>query len=431
MNNGKAMNKRPYAQQRKARQENAGRVLEDLWHNAPLSMAMLAERNGVTKATVSAICRDLTAHGLIRQVGQDHSGVGRPGTLLEPDPRARCAIGVEISTNYAAAVLTDFWGQVLWQRALATPADGDRDAVLVQAEELIAEAIDQACEQAPLGPLLGVGVAVPGAVDPGEESLVTAPALGWHAVAVKRRLQARFDLPVVVDNKARAAAIAEALHGSAQGEDSFVYVSLGTGVGSSVQAAVVTKGAPYNGAHGLAVDAGHMILDPEGPLCSCGQRGCWQAMTDVGREVELIVPRLAAGEASVLQGRAPMDGAALDHRAIHQAAFEGDRLALDVVREVNANHALGITNLVRLFDPEMVVIDWASRALPDAFLARMQALAKMPELDVPAAVLEHLRRRRVAPPRIVYATHLQDACTLGAAALIVDAFLRKPPTEGI
>ena len=84
-------------------------------------------------------------------------------------------------------------------------------------------------------------------------------------------------------------------------QTSFVYVSIGTDVRSSVEAAVVTDGLPYRGARGLAVDAGHMILDPQGPLCSCGQRGCWQAMVDVDREVELARARLAAGETSVLQ----------------------------------------------------------------------------------------------------------------------------------
>ena len=171
-------------------------------------------------------------------------------------------------------------------------------------------------------------------VDPGQDGLVSAPALGWKEVPLEQIWQQRFSLPVIVENKARAAAMAEALSGSAQGATSFVYVSIGTDVRSSVEAAVVTDGFPYRGARGLAVDAGHMILDPQGTLCSCGQRGCWQALADVDREVGLIRPRLAAGEASVLQRYAGKDGAALEHRAIHQAAVEGDALALDVVRTV-------------------------------------------------------------------------------------------------
>jgi glucokinase len=199
-------------------------------------------------------------------------------------------------------------------------------------------------------------------------------------------------------------------------------------VRSSVQAALVTDGFPYRGARGMAVDAGHMILDAGGPLCSCGQRGCWEALVDVDREVGLVRARLASGEASSLQRFAGNGDGELDHRAIHQAAVERDPLALDVVGAVTFNHALGITNLVRLFDPELVVIGHASLALPPPYKTRIEILTGMPELDVPGAVREQLARRGVRPPAIVRSTLGPEACILGAAALLVDEFLRTPPT---
>lgn len=417
------MPKIPYSQQREARQQNISLVLCDLWRHGPLSKAMLAQRNGLTKATVSAICSDLTALGLIQEAGQQRVGLGRPGHLLELNPLARGAIGVEISTNYSAAMLTDLCGATLWQRSSLTTVGSSQAAILARAEALVAAARDQANERGM--PLLGIGVGVPGLVDPGPESLVTAPALGWKEVALKQIWEQHFDLPVIVENKARAAAMAEAHSGHAQRATTFIYVSLGTDVSSSVEAVAITDGTPFRGARGLAVDAGHMILDPDGPLCSCGQRGCWQAMVDVSREVELARSRLAAGEASVLQRYAADGAASLEHRAIHQAALEGDGLALEVVRAVHMNHALGITNLVRLFDPELVVIGWASAALSDAFLSRMRALSAM--LDVPAAVRQLLARRGVPAPDIVDAAHGSDACMIGAAALLVDMLLRTPP----
>src|SRR5512136_2454896 len=142
------MPKAPYSQQKEARQQNASVLLRDLWHHSPLSKAMLAQRNGLTKATVSAICRDLAALGLIRGSGQDRTGPGRPGNLLELNPSARCAIGVEISTNYSAAVLTDLCGEALWERSTLTAVGSDREVVLAQAEALIVGAIDQAREHA-------------------------------------------------------------------------------------------------------------------------------------------------------------------------------------------------------------------------------------------------------------------------------------------
>jgi len=415
------MPKVPYSQQKEARQQNTSVLLRDLWRHAPLSQAMLAQRNGLTKATVSSICNDLAAMGLIRKAGQDRTGLGRPGNLIELDPSARCAIGVEISTNYSAAVLTDLCGQALWQSSALTAVGSNQETVLTQAEALIAETFEQA--RTHNVPVLGIGVGAPGVVN----GFVNAPALGWKEVPLREIWEQRFSLPVIVENKARAAAMAEALRGCAQGVASFIYVSIGTDVRSSIEAAVMTDGHPYRGARGMAVDAGHMTLDPEGPLCSCGQRGCWQAMVDVDREVGLARQRLAAGEASVLQAYAANGYARLEHRAIHQAAVEHDALAMEVSREVIMNHVLGITNLVRLFDPELVVIGLASLALPPPYKARMQTMIEMPEFDIPAAVRRELARRGAHPPAIVHATLGPEAFVLGAAALLVDEFLRTPP----
>lgn len=419
------MPKMPYAHQKDTRQQNASALLRDLWHNAPLSQAMLAQRNGLTKATVSAICGNLVSLGLIHDSGQDRTGLGRPGNLLELNPSARCSIGVEISTNYSAVVLINFCNQALWQHAALIAVGSSQAAVLAHTETLIAEAIDQA--RARDIPLLGIGVGVPGIVDPGPASLVSSPALGWKEVPLKQIWEECYSLPVIVENRARAAAMAEALSGSAQGAASFVYVSIGTDVRSSIEAAAVMDGTPQRGAHGLAVDAGHMILDPDGPLCSCGQRGCWQAMVDVDREAGLLQSRLLAGEASVLQGQTAAQDGTLEHRAIHQAAVERDAVALEVVRSISFNHVLGITNLVRLFDPAVVVLSYADLALSDAHKARIRMLDAMPELDTPGNVRKQLALRGVAPPAIVHAAYGAEACMLGAAALVLEEFLRTPP----
>jgi N-acetylglucosamine repressor len=423
------MAKAPYAQQRDARQQNASALLRDLWRNAPLSRVMLAQHNGLTKATVSAICNDLAALDLIRDVGQDKTGIGRPSNLLEINPAAYATIGVEISTNYVAALLTDLRGQPLWKHAVPTAPGSTQAAILGLGEALIVDAVAQVKNREL--PLLGIGVGLPGSVDAGQATIINSPALGWRNVPLRELWETRFALPVVVENKARAAAMAEGLHGAAQGVSNFVYVVLGTDVRSSVDAALVINGALYRGAHGLGVDAGHLILDPQGEPCSCGERGCWQAMADVGREVELVRPRLQAGEPSVLQNYAANDYAALEHRMIHQAALQRDALALDAAREVLMNHALGIANLVCLFDPELVVIGFANVALHTAYQDRMQALNAMPEIDIPEGVRKHLSTRGVTPPAIRYAAYGPDACTLGAATLLVDEFLRNPPTYGL
>ena len=311
--------KTPYTQQRYARQQNTSLLLFDLWLNAPLSRAMLAQRNGLTKATVSAICDELAALNLICDAGQDRPGIGRPGSLLALNALGRGTIGLEISTNYVAVLLANLHGETLWRETIPISAGAEEEAVLAQADTLLAAAIEQANQRSL--PPLGIGVAAPGTVDPDRGMIIRASTLGWQDIALKARWEARFSLPVTVENKARSAAMTEAWRGAARGVKNFVYISMGTDVGSSIDAAVMIDGALYRGAHGLAVDAGHMILDPNGEICTCGQRGCWRAQADVAREGALVRARLASGEPSVLRGCS--DEELEDHRTIHQAALDG------------------------------------------------------------------------------------------------------------
>lgn len=386
---------------------------------------MLAQRNGLTKATVSAICDELISLNLICDAGQDRASPGRPGNLLALNALGRGSIGLEISTNCVAALLTDLCGHPLWQQAIAVTAGSSKESVLETAEALLGDAAEQG-RQREL-PLLGIGVAVPGMVDHALGMVVSAPALGWKEVLLKPGWEARFGLPVMVENKARAAAMAEALHGAARGVKDFLYVSIGTDVGSTVDAAVVIGGVPYRGAHGLAMNAGHMILDPDGEVCPCGQRGCWQAQADVSRETALVSARLVSGEPSVLKQRTPER--LQNHRIIHQAALERDGLALDVFRRVvTLTHAAGIVNLIALFDPELVLIGFANVGLPSEYQQRMDALGGAADASIAEAVRSQMHARGLTPPAIRRAALDPDTIMLGAATLLVDTFLRTPPS---
>ncbi len=416
--------KTPYAQQRNSRQHNTSALLMDLWLNAPLSRAMLAQRNGLTKATVSAICDELAALNVICDAGQDRTSIGRPGSLLELNALGRGTVGLEISTNYIAVILADLRGETLWRQIIPSTANAKQETVLSKAEALLASAIENAQQRAL--PLLGIGVAAPGIVDSQRGVIVRAASLGWKETELKERWEARFLLPVMVENKARSAAMTEALRGSARGVRNFVYVSIGTDIGSSLDAAVMIDGVLFRGAHGLAVNAGHMILDPDGELCACGQRGCWRAQADVARETALVKARLAQGVQSVLRNASEEE--LQNHRVIHQAALDGDPLAGEVFKNtITYSHAPGILNLIHLFNPELVLLGYASAVLPDEFLRRMEALMENPDFSIAEAVRKELRARGLTPPDIRLASYEPYTSLLGAAMLLVDAFLREPP----
>ena len=157
-------------------------------------------------------------------------------------------------------------------------------------------------------------------------------------------------MPVVVDNDANVAVVGELAHGAARGCDDVVLVTLGTGVGGGI----VVNGTVLRGAHGFGAEIGHFQVDPDGPMCACGERGHWEAVASGTALGALGRARAQAGEAPALLARAMGAVDAIDGTMVGDAAQDGDAGALAVVREYAGHVAVGLVGLVNVFDPELV-----------------------------------------------------------------------------
>lgn len=183
------------------------------------------------------------------------------------------------------------------------------------------------------------------------------------------RLRERLGLPVVVDNDATCAAWAEHERGAARGANHSITVTLGTGIGGGI----TVKGEVLRGAHGFAGEPGHMVVDPSGPRCPCGRRGCWEVFasgTGLGR-----LGRLAAeaGGAPTLVERAGGQVVAIRGEHVTAAAADGDAAALAVLEDFGGWVALGVANLVNLLDCEIVVLGGGLVEAGELLLAPVRA----------------------------------------------------------
>jgi len=289
----KAVSRQSTSYQSAFRSQNASAILTDLRQHAPLSRAQLARRIGLTKGTVSTIVEALLAADWVREAEPQAGTVGRPATMLEINPDGGCAVGVEVSTSFVSVMLANLVGEPQWQETARLEAGCAQTVFLDRAEALIDAAIAQAGELELQ--VLGIGAGLPGLVDPARGTLVSSADLGWRDVPCGQMWEARFTLPVNVDNEANAAALAESLFGRAQGVDDFVFLSIGAGLHARIGAGLMLGGALYRGASGFAGEVGHMSIDPNGPPCTCGRRGCWKALTDLDAMVERIRDRLRKG----------------------------------------------------------------------------------------------------------------------------------------
>ncbi|HXV94556.1 MAG TPA: ROK family transcriptional regulator [Pseudonocardia sp.] len=367
------------------RRHNAAIVLREVAAAEPVSRARLAERTGLTRGTVSSLVDRLLAAGLLTELAPTPSGPGRPANPLQLNRSGPAGLGVEIGVDHLGACVVDLAGAVRARRTApsthraAAPAAG-----LATAAALAAEVVAEAGL-----PVAGADVALPGVV--GRDGVLQrAPNLPrWQEVAVATELAPLLapvigEVPVRAGNEADLAALAELWGG---GPADVVRVSGGIGVG----AGILLGGTPFHGTGGRAGELGHVVVDPDGPACSCGGRGCLER---------------AAGLEALLRAAGADDLDAI------VAGRDEPRPAAAVAA---AGRALGIAlaGAVNLLDVPVVVLGGCYPRVGPRLLDAVRA---------------ELADRVVwrALPEVRFSVLGADAALRGAATAVVQALLAEP-----
>ncbi|MDQ4095976.1 MAG: ROK family protein [Actinomycetota bacterium] len=311
---------------------------------------------------------------------------------MHPNPDARFVIGVDIGGTLTRGAIVDRSGATTLRLERPTdPTAGTKSIVLV-VDELLAQSDQE---------IAGVGVGAAGFIDASTGSVTFSPNLTYDDPAVAEAVQARSSLPTIVDNDANVAALGERTFGSARGADYVAYLTIGTGIGSGF----IDKGRLVRGFTGAGAELGHMIIDPSGPECPCGLRGCFEQLASgsaigrMGREAVVEDPDSSilafAGSAEAITGK-----------HVSQAAREYDETARRVLRRAGRSLGIGLSNVVNLFDPEVIVLGGSAVLAGEPFLG--------PARDQLHEMTSAQRRR---PMRVDVTSLGGDAGLLGAAAL--------------
>lgn len=388
---------------------NRSLILDHLRLLSPLSRADLAGLTGLNKTTVSSLVDELMAGEFVREIGRDSSAGGRPGVLLELNPGAGCIIGAEIGVGQISVVLTDFRATILWRREVRFDKTEDLHQVLARLTTLLRQARQQSRHTGRR--LFGAGLTIPGLVDVASGTLIFEPNMGWRDVPLVHDLATELDFPIFVDNDANAAALAERYLGAAQDVNDFVYVVANIGLGT----VLVIGGHIVQGASGFAGEAGHMTIDPDGPLCRCGNHGCWERLASQRALIERVHTAIQAGEHSAVEAISMSNPDDLTTQTILEAARGGDAVCLRALNDTGRYLGIGIANLINTFNPSLVAFGGAL-SLADEFL--------MPVIQqvVHDRAMEQLRQ--VA--RVVVSAFKADACVMGGVALVLHDILSRP-----
>lgn len=370
---------------------NARILLRRIWDQPGISRADLARATGLSASTVSSIVADLAGRGLVTSKRAPASSAGgRPPVQLHFAHDAFAIVGVEIGATHVTVALTDMRGNVLAETTVRHPTQTDPAGTLDQVVASIDACRDEAGHQRPV---LGLGVAVPSPVSasaPGQLSELILPA--WTDIDLIEVLELRTGLPTFIENDANAGALAELWFGG--GGADFTYIKVGTGIG----AGHVVNGSLYRGSGGLAGELGHLSVDPAGPKCVCGNRGCLNTV---------------AGSREVLSRAAGRThGSTPDSIAELIGAAEDEAWARELIGDVGAQLGIGIAGLLNILNPSRIVLGGALVAAGDHLLAPLRESARSRSLLIAAADAE------------VTGTSLgRAAIAIGAAALALDAAL--------
>src|SRR5919112_1056263 len=362
-------------------------VLNYIRERAPISRAEIAQETALQRSTVSLIVDELRAGGLIEEVSGESTG-GRPPILLSLRSGDAVAIGVDLGTIRTVVATSDLAGRVLEREEFQTDLD---------AAKTISNVIDCArkLNAKSGGTVEGIGISLPGLVDPESGRATFIPHFRWRDFDIAREVRAATDLAVSADNDANAAALAELWFGRPEIRE-FIMVLVEEGVGTGI----VFDGQVYRGKSGAAGEFGHMTIGEGAPVtCAAGRRRCWEAFAS---------QRAALARYQAL--KPPPEGeAGVDFESLIDLALGGEPEALASLKETGRYLGLGIANLTQGLSPEAVIVGGPIvRAWP------------LISCGVRAAVEESICRG-LPPAQIIASTLGEEPTLMGALSLVLTA----------
>lgn len=325
-------------------------VLDVIRVQGQITRSELSATVGLGTAMTARVVQRLQAFGLVREAGRSLSpGPGRPTVLLELHPDAARVVAVDIGTETVNLMLVDVHGtNYSYLEVSSSVFDGlTQDQIVACLAALIGDFARDA--GTPLTAIGATGVALTGIIDTARGiSVIRSNTPGWERFDLRDRLGHTLKMPVILDETSRAKAVAEMRLGNGRGASNFLFVDVGTAIG----AGIVINGKPYLGEGGLAGELGHITVDPNGPLCRCGNRGCIQASSSARALVERARELLRGGVYSSLATVAET----LNLHDIASAANAGDKLALGLLTEAGERLGEAISMALNLLGMEMVIL---------------------------------------------------------------------------
>ena len=319
----------------------------------------LAQRMNLTRAAMTAIVNDLLEADIICEASNRPSSAGRPAITLEINPKRGCVAGVDMGATHLTIMISNCAAHVVTEKEIPLRIADGPQICLDQADALLHETLHEAGIK--LEELLAIGLGVPGPIMAEAGTVVAPPIMpGWDRFPIRDTLEKRWGHPLSLNNDAELGAVGEWAYGAARSVANLAYIKVGTGVG----AGLLLDGRIYRGASGSAGEIGHLTVETNGELCTCGNIGCLETISSG----QAIARRAQQALSQPLQTQMAQQAEPITARDVANYARRGDLTAQQILADAGSQLGIAIAGLINLINPDMVVVGGGVAQIGDLFL---------------------------------------------------------------
>ena len=389
----------------KKKSQRDKRLIETLvYQQGSISRVGLHALTNLRRSTISLLTRQLLTEGKLVEAGPSDNPLGRKQVLLKLNRKFGFLVGVEFDDEQVIAGVMDLEPSVIRQTSEPTDLSHGKEGLLRQLQAAAKRVI--VASRLPAGKLIGIGIADPGLVDTRRGLTTTCSTIDfWNDVPLTATFEKEFKVPVLVESKTRARAVAEQRLGVGEKEANMIYLDYGAGIG----AGVIVDGRLLYGHNCGVGEVGHTNMVRSGPTCKCGSNGCLEAVAGANAVENRTRKALSDGVSSQLLAMAQEDPARITVWLVLEAAKAGEKMCWNIVAEIAEEIGVAMANLVNLFNPSMIVFDQRLGATGDEFLNLVSLVVKSNALAGSASALT-----------LRFATLGRDAGLLGVGLQILE-----------
>lgn len=394
------------------RENNVRMLLNTIRKSGPVSRAELAKGLGLTSPAVTNIVSGLLRDGLLVETGLSDAALGRKPILLGINPSVRSVLGMVFTTESATVVLSDFSANILCREERAISPMAGKNAILATLIDCAKTCMWRTSTRREQ--ILGIGIAAPGPMDTRAGVLVNPPNFpDWHNVPICAIMEDALGIPAVLDKETNAAAMAEYYYSVQEEFKTMFYILL---LKNSIGGSVMLGGGVVHGFEDGAGDIGHMLVDINGPRCSCGQFGCLECIASGNALLSEARARLKS--MSNASQPVPCRAESLTLEDVFRLSAAGDPLFREVVDRAARMIAVAVGNVVSLISPSLVVVGGTLTDLCPALVPSIRSYVHSRSYP------ECVKRIRIEPSALG-----DSGSALGAVVLALDAFQTRLATS--